>query len=128
MESKGTTTEVTSRIPELTIGQDGKIKYEHSKEPVEVVTGNTVIYTLRVYNEGTIAGYAEEIKDSIPEGLKYLPEHEINKQYEWIMVDKEGNITENINEAVEIKTDYLSKSKEVTKGLKITDEITGKVA
>ena len=31
-------------------------------------------YSIRVYNEGEIAGYAKEITDYVPEGLKFLPE------------------------------------------------------
>ena len=37
-------------------------------------------YTIRVYNEGTVEAFVEEVKDDIPEGLVYLPEHEINKK------------------------------------------------
>lgn len=31
-------------------------------------------YSIRVTNEGEIAGYAKEITDYVPEGLKFLPE------------------------------------------------------
>ena len=58
---------------------------------------------------GTIAGYAEEITDDIPEGLEYLPDHETNKKYEWVMIDKEGKETEDVKEAVKVITKYLSK-------------------
>ncbi len=112
VETNGKVTDVTSRIPNPVMGEDGNIVYEHSKEPVYVANNDTVIYTLRVYNEGTLAGYAEEITDDIPEGLIYLPNHDINKQYEWKMVDKDGNATENLEEATQIKTEYLSKAKE----------------
>ena len=112
VETNGKTEDITSRIPVPTMGEDGNIVYEHSKDPVYVANNDTVIYTIRVYNEGTIAGYAEEIKDDIPEGLEYLPDHDINKQYEWIMVDENGDITENVEEATEITTDYLSSEKE----------------
>ena len=125
VESKGETEEVTTRIPEVSMGEDGNLVYNHSKEPVEVANNDVVIYTIRVYNEGTIAGYAEEIADDIPEGLEYLPEHEINKQYEWVMKDAEGNITENVEEAEEITTDYLSSAKEEASKETTTDEETG---
>ena len=112
VETNGKTEDIASRIPVPTMGEDGNIVYEHSKDPLYVASNDTVIYTIRVYNEGTIAGYAEEIKDDIPEGLEYLPDHDINKQYEWVMVDENGDITENVEEATEITTDYLSSEKE----------------
>ena len=109
--------EVDTRIPEVSYDrEEDKITYNHTKDPVEVVTGNVVEYTIRVYNEGDIAGYAEEVADDIPEGLKFLPENETNKEYRWVMYDEEGNETENVEEAVEIRTDYLSKEQEETEG------------
>ncbi len=109
--------EVDTRIPEVSYDrEEDKITYNHPKDPVEVVTGNVVEYTIRVYNEGDIAGYAEEVADDIPDGLKFLPENETNKEYRWVMYDEEGNETENVEEAVEIRTDYLSKEQEETEG------------
>ena len=109
--------EVTTRVPEVSYDrEEDKITYNHTKDPVEVITGNVVEYTIRVYNEGDIAGYAEEIADDIPDGLRYLPENETNTEYRWVMYDEEGNVTENSEEAVEIRTDYLSKEQEETEG------------
>ena len=102
--------EVTTRVPELTYNEEEqKIEYNHTKEPVEVITGNIVTYTIRIYNEGDIAGYAKEVADDIPAGLEFLPENETNQEYRWVMYDAEGNETENVEEAVKIVTDYLSK-------------------
>ena len=109
--------DVTNRIPEVSYDrEEDEITYNHTKEPVEVVTGNVVEYTIRVYNEGDIAGYAEEVADDIPDGLRYLPENATNIEYRWVMYDAEGNETENVEEAVEIRTDYLSKEQEETEG------------
>ena len=109
--------EVTTRIPEVSYDrEEDQITYNHTKEPVEVITGNVVEYTIRVYNEGDIAGYAEEVADDIPDGLKYLPENETNIEYRWVMYDEEGNVTDNVEKAVEIRTDYLSKEQEETEG------------
>ena len=109
--------DVTTRIPEVSYNrEENEITYNHTKEPVEVVTGNVVEYTIRVYNEGEIAGYAEEVADDIPDGLRYLPENATNIEYRWVMYDAEGNETENVEEAVEIRTDYLSKEQEETEG------------
>ena len=104
--------EVDTRIPEVVIDEEGNITYEHTKEPVEVVDNDNVTYTIRVYNEGTIAGYAEEIEDDIPEGLIFLPDNETNKQYGWKMYyyDEEGNLveTEEVEKAQVIRTTFLS--------------------
>ena len=109
--------EVTTRIPEVSYDRDAdKITYNHTKDPVEVVTGNIVEYTIRVYNEGDIAGYATEITDDIPDGLRFLPENETNIEYRWVMYDSEGNVTDNVEDAVKITTDYLSKEQEETEG------------
>lgn len=128
VETAGKTENVTSRIPTPKMGEDGNIVYEHSKDPVKVANNDTVIYTIRVYNEGTLAGYAEEITDDIPEGLEYLPEHSINKKYEWKMYDKDGEITENVEEAVKITTDYLSEENEIKSKMTVTDETTGETS
>ena len=117
-------TEVDTRIPEFYIDEEGNYKYRHDKTPVEVTDNDNVTYTIRVYNEGTIAGYAEEIEDDIPEGLIFLPDDDTNKEYGWKMYyyDEEGNLveTENVEEAEVIRTDYLSEAKGTI------DEETGK--
>ena len=102
--------EVTSRIPQIKYDKENnQITYEHTKEPVDVVTSDIVIYTIRVFNEGEIDGFASRVTDDIPDGLKYLPENDLNKEYRWIMYDKDGKETEDVAKAVKITTDYLSK-------------------
>ena len=76
--------------------------YNHPKDPILVKRNSVIIYTIRVYNEGEIDGYAEEVTDYLPEELEFLPEHEINVQYEW-QVSEDGRI---------VTTDYLSSAKE----------------
>ena len=85
-------------------------------EPVLVSNGNIVEYTIRVYNEGSVAGYAQEVKDDIPEGLEFLPENETNTKYRWVMLDKDGMETTKVEEAQSIVTDYLSIEQEKTAG------------
>lgn len=104
--------EIKNRVPVFTKVSDTEYKYEHSKEPVEVANGNIVTYTLRIFNEGNIAGYAKEIKDNLPDGLEFLPDHEINKTYRWKMLKEDGSQTEKVEEAASIRTDYLSKEQE----------------
>ena len=46
--------------------------YQLNKDPVAVKKGDIVTYTFRVYNEGTLNGYAQEITEDVPEGLEFL--------------------------------------------------------
>ena len=116
-------TPVNNRYPVVKEGTDGRdFNYEHTKEPVELVSGNTVIYTIRVYNEGVNPGYASEVMDDLPEGIIFLPEHKTNVEYRWVMykestsgeadyeyAGKKYVKTDNANEADIIVTDYLDK-------------------
>ena len=118
--------EITNREPEVDTSKYGtedengnlitNFTYNHTKDPVRVCQNDIVIYTIRIYNEGTMSGYAEQIKDDIPEGLEFLPENEVNQEYKWKMLDANGNITQDVNSAVNIVTDYLSKANESTDG------------
>jgi len=98
---------VTTRIPVPTINSEGNLEYVHDKTPVYVANSDLVTYTIRVYNEGTVLGYAMEVSDDIPDGLVFLPEHELNKQYGWKMYDINGEETDDFTKAVEIRTKYL---------------------
>ena len=99
--------EVPTRVPTVKVDENGKITYEHDKTPVYVANTDLVTYTLRVYNEGNVTGYAMEISDDIPDGLEFLPDNQTNKDFGWIMVDANGNETTSLNDAVEIRTKYL---------------------
>jgi len=118
--TKVETTEITSRIPQVdtTVLKDGTgttATYTHTKEPVLVSNGNTVIYTIRVYNEGEIDGYASSVKDDLPEGIEFLPENETNVKYGWKMLDKDGKVVTDVADAVSVVTDYLSKEQGETR-------------
>ena len=108
--------EITDRIPVFKVTEDGKFIYEHTKEPVEVENNNVVTYTLRIFNEGTTDGYANQVKDDIPKGLVFLPDNETNKEYRWVMLDEDGNKTDDVSKAKDIVTDYLSKEQEIATG------------
>jgi uncharacterized repeat protein (TIGR01451 family) len=102
-------TKITDRIPVISVS-DGKIKYTHPQsEPLTVGNGDLITYTIRVYNEGEIDGFATEIADDIPNGLVFVADNETNKTYGWKMYDKSGNETTDVNQAVRVKTTYLSK-------------------
>ncbi len=122
--------EITNRIPQVDVtplidGSGTTAIYNHPKDPVPVSNGNIVTYTIRVYNEGEVAGYASRIKDDIPEGLEFLPDNETNQEYRWVMLDEEGNVTENIEEAVALETDYLSKEQEQEEGANLIAPFDG---
>lgn len=95
-------------------GTDEAIFLEN-EELQEVHTEDVVVYTIRVYNKGEVDGYAKEITDKIPEYLEFLPDNELNKEFEWIMYDKRGRMTGNPDKAVEVKTNYLAKGEGVEK-------------
>lgn len=112
--------EVKDRVPtvdtaELDDEHTTTAKYSHTKEPKVVVKDQTVIYTIRVYNEGTIDGYAAEIKDDIPKGLTYLPNHDVNKEYGWKMYDSNGNETQDVSKAVTIRTAYGARNTDASR-------------
>ena len=106
--------EVTGREPKVIVSSEGKIQFSNAasaKEPLNVSNEDIITYTIRVYNEGNVAGYAKEVSDNLPEGLEFLKDNEINKKYGWKLYDKNGNETTDLSQAVTVKTDYLSKEK-----------------
>ena len=77
-----------------------------------------------------LTGYAKEVKDNIPAGLEFLPNHPTNIAYGWKMLDESGKETKDPTKAKEIVTDYLSKAKEKNIGanlIKAFDKNTGKL-
>ena len=132
---------ITDRIPEVKYDKEaGKITYNHPKDPVMVVQGDVVTYTLRIFNEGKLDGYASMITDDIPDGVEFLPDHATNKEYKWVMyaelpagveaVDQSKVVELNINGENEVKkyiettdpkaakivrTDYLSRQNGIDK-------------
>ena len=104
-------TKITGREPTVSKTTDGKLTFtKNVKDALSVENNDLVTYTIRVYNEGTIAGYAKEIADNIPNGLEFVKDNETNKKYGWKLYDKNGNETSDVNQATTVKTNYLSKS------------------
>ena len=102
-------TTLTGREPQVDVtnladGTSTTATYNHPKNPIDMQRGDIVIYTIRVYNEGSMDGYANEITDYLPEELEFLPDHEINQEYEWQVASDGRHVT----------TDYLSKTKETS--------------
>ena len=108
--------EVKTRYPVVSMDKDNKITYSHTKEPLTVVNQSVVEYTIRVYNEGTQEGFVEEIKDDIPKGLVFLPDHEKKKKYGWKLYDEKGNEVDNIDAAKYVRTTYLSQAESEARG------------
>jgi len=103
----GTTVAPANREPVVAL-RNGILRYDHDKTPILVGNGSTVIHTVRVFNEGDIAGFAGKIVGDLPEGVEFLPNHAINQRYEWVMYDANGNTTTDLASAVEVRTRFLS--------------------
>ena len=136
----------------LISGDSTTATYRHPKEDQVVLVNpsDVVTYTIRVYNEGEVDGYASLVMDDIPEGVEFLPESDINKKYEWVMLADAGKyenseitnaiigdaiiykgrkyvVTQNVSEAKLIVTAYLSKEKDVDNLIKAFDSSIGKL-
>ncbi len=95
--TKVNNTEIKSRIPQvdttpLKNGTGTTAIYNHSKEPVKVSLGAVVEYTIRVYNEGQVDGYVEEIKDHITRPIRIFKDNEINKKYGWTVDSTDSKV------------------------------------
>lgn len=105
---------VTGREPTVVVSSEGKVQFSvptSAKEPLKVQNNDIVTYTIRVYNEGNMPGYASEVSDDLPAGLEFVKDHETNKKYGWELYDKNGNKTTDLSQAVTVRTNYLSKEK-----------------
>ena len=68
------------RAPEITNtdvlkGEDASnhtARYCHRKDPVSVQENDIVTYTIKIYNEGNVAGRAKQVIDQLPTGLEYV--------------------------------------------------------
>ena len=109
--TKLNSTDIKDRVPTITKNDDGTLRFNHSTEALAVANNDVVVYTIRVYNEGDIAGYAKEVSDDLPTGLTFITDNEINKKYGWKLYDENGNETSDLSKAKTVKTDYLSKEK-----------------
>ena len=124
-----------TKVPERLLGVDvSKLAngtattadYERDKDPVSVKNGDIVKYTLRVYNEGEIDGYASEISEDIPEGLEFMwsenKGEELDADTTLTQAEKEAikynqgiwdmkTINQDTHKVELITTDYLAKGK-----------------
>ena len=82
--------------------QTGTAAYYHTKNSIGVKVGDEVEYTIRVYNEGEILGFAKQITDYLPDGLSFVRLSDSNsKEYttkteagsKVVVIDYSGNTT-----------------------------------
>ena len=124
MNDDGTTEEREvdeDRLPELNnismyyLLINGTADYYHRKEAVPVNTGDYVEYTLRVYNEGDYgdyAGYASQITDYLPNGLKFYAI--VNQDGTWQeLSNNEAEQTDNNFKIGKFKATYDAASNKV---------------
>ena len=103
-------TEITDRAPIITKNDDGTLRFNHSSNALSVSYNDLVTFTIRVYNEGDLSGYAKEVIDYLlKEGLEFVVDNEVNKKFGWELYDANGNKTDKIDQAVTARTKYLSK-------------------
>ena len=113
-------------VTKLANGTATTADYERDKDPVSVKNGDIVKYTLRVYNEGEIDGYASEISEDIPEGLEFMwsenKGNELDADTTLTQVEKDAikynqgiwdmkTINQDTHKVELITTDYLAKGK-----------------
>ena len=96
------------RAEEYKNGVFNGFKYKSGNEMLKLKQNDIVVYGINVYNEGSVKAYAKEVKDTIPSGLVFIKDSEINKKYGWKMLDSDGNVTDDVNKAVCVVTDYLA--------------------
>lgn len=98
IDSRGISKKFESREPQITQENLRKLATKnaelsngttalktHSKQPINVRSGDIITYTIRIYNEGQINGYAKEITDYITAGLEFVSpdQSEINRRFGW---------------------------------------------
>ena len=118
------------RVPIVNKSEFGTVKdnrlittmnYNHNKETISVCNNDEVTFVIRVYNEGTKAGYANLIRDIVPEGFVYLADNDVNKEFKWVMKDNNGNVTDDVQKVATVETNYLSKDQEQSEGSNLID-------
>lgn len=104
--SKINNKKITGREPNidfssLTTRTETTAQYHQTKQILDVKRGDTITYTIRVYNEGDVNGYASIVTSYLPSNLTLIVEDEINQKYKW-KISEDGRI---------VTTDYLAEHK-----------------
>jgi len=94
----------------------------NKSDALVVKTNDTVVYTIRVSNEGNVEGYAKEIIDNVPAGLKFDSDNQINKDNKW--TEANGSVISKALENTEIKP---GEYKDVKIAFKVTETDASKI-
>ena len=107
-------------------GNENTAKYYLDKNPVKVRSGDYVLYTLTVYNEGELDGYVNKITDNIPEGLEFvcLPGEDAQDGKTIMKFDSNGNgelveVSSEIYQAIDTYNGFWQIDKENNQSNKI---------
>ena len=99
--------------------QTGTASYYHAKNSIGVRVGDEIEYTIRVYNEGEILGFAKQITDYLPEGLSFVKLSDDNSK-EYTTTSEVGSkvvvINYSGNKLIKSLRDFIGKE------VKVTDE------
>lgn len=102
--------EITSRVPEAIIADDGKVTYKTNNNIESAMNNQKITYTLRVYNESEQDAKGKRIIEHVPDGLVFVPGDITNMLYGWSMykiVGRDLVETSDPSEAKVIVSDYL---------------------
>ena len=86
--------------------------YHHTKQSLKVNIGSKIEYTLRIYNEGKVDGYAKQITDYLPDGLEFYAI--VNKDGRWITQETNGKYVTEQNKFGSYEATYDKNNKSVT--------------
>ena len=88
----------------------GTAAYHHTKDSLKVKVGSKIEYTLRVYNEGEVDGYAKEITDYLPQDLKFVKiADESAKEYTTTSTSEDNKIVLKYNGNTAIKAKSIDR-------------------
>ena len=72
LEGNGITGVDTDGVDVTSLAESTNATYFMNKKPVEVAIGDTIEYSIKVFNEGEVKARASKITDYIPNGLKVV--------------------------------------------------------
>ena len=67
----------------LDTNEETTAKYNGPKDPVYVERDSYVLFTIRVYNEGSKSGYVKQVKDYIPKGFEFVKDAKVNEIWDY---------------------------------------------
>lgn len=112
--------EETVRQIQAQVNIEGTIEYIETEKKLEVIDGDKVIYTIRVYNEGNQPMEGKTITEELPKGLKFLPDSKTNVENGWKEENEKlttnklvGKTISGINPSTDTQVDYQEVKLEV---------------